>query len=62
MFSDCQPVEEDVVLGADPEAMSDLVHVGPDVITVDDCCTSRWCEQTWRERERETRLILLPKI
>ena len=42
----CESVKEYIVLGTDSEAVSDLVHVAPDVITIDDCCTSSWCVQT----------------
>ena len=41
------------MLGTDAETVSDLVHVTPDVITIDDCCTRCWCVQTCTERERE---------
>ena len=43
MFLDSESVKEDVVLGTDAETVSDLVHVTPDVITIDDCCTRCWC-------------------
>ena len=46
MLQYSESVEEDIVLGTDAEALSDLVHVGPDVITIDDCCTRRGCVQT----------------
>ena len=46
MLQYSESVKEDIVLGTDAEALSDLVHVGPDVITIDDCCTRRGCVQT----------------
>ena len=46
MLQYSESVKEDIVLGTDAEAVSDLVHVGPDVITIDDCCTRRGCVQT----------------
>ena len=47
MFPDGESVKEDIVLGTDAEAVSDLVHVAPYVISIDDCCPSRRCVQTW---------------
>ena len=50
MFPDGESVKEDVVLGTDAETVSDLVHVAPYVISIDDCCTSRRCVQTWQQQ------------
>ena len=44
MLHHSESVEEYIMLGTDSEAVSDLVHVAPDVITIDDCCTSSWCK------------------
>ena len=41
-----EPVKEHIVLGTDAQALADLVHVAPDVITIDHCRTSRGCVQT----------------
>jgi len=46
MFSDSEPVKEHIVLGTDAQALADLVHVAPDVITIDHCRTSRGRVQT----------------
>ena len=46
MFHDGESVKEDVVLGTDAETMSNLVHVTPDVVPIDDCCTRCWGVQT----------------
>ena len=46
MFSDSEPVKEHIVLGTDAQALADLVHVAPDVITIDHCRASRGCVQT----------------
>jgi len=35
VLADCQAVVENVVLGADPKAVSDLVHLGQDAIAID---------------------------
>ena len=43
VFQDSEPVKQDIVLGADSQTLSDLVHVSPDVIAIDHCCTSRGC-------------------
>ena len=52
MFPDGESVKEDIVLGTDAETVSDLVHVAPYVISIDDCCPSRRCVQTWEGVER----------
>ena len=46
MLHYCESVKEYIVLGTASKAVSDLVHVAPDVIAIDDCCTSSWCVQT----------------
>ena len=46
VFINSQPVKEHVVLGTDPQALSDLVHVGSDVIVIDHCCATSGCVQT----------------
>ena len=46
MLQYCEPVEEHVVLGTDPQALSDLVHVGSDVVVIDHCCATRGYVQT----------------
>ena len=46
MLHHSESVEEHIMLGTDSETLSDLVHVAPDVITIDDCCTTSWCVQT----------------
>ena len=50
VFPDSESVKEDIVLGTDAETVSDLVHVAPYVISIDDCCTSRRCVQTWQQQ------------
>ena len=46
VFSDSESVKEHIMLWAYSEAVSDLIHVVPDVISIDDCCTSRGGVQT----------------
>ena len=46
VLRDSESVKENIVLGADAEALADLVHVVPDVETIDDCRASRGCVQT----------------
>ena len=46
MLHHSESVKQYIVLGTDSETLSDLVHVVPDVITIDDCCTSSWCVKT----------------
>ena len=41
-----ESVKEHIVLGTDAEAVSDLVHVAPYVITIDDGCSRRGCVQS----------------
>ena len=50
VLQDSESVKEDIVLGTDAETVSDLVHVAPYVIPIDDCCTSRRCVQTWQQK------------
>ena len=50
MLKDSESVKEDIVLWTDAKTVSDLIHVVPDVITIDDCCTSCWCVETWERR------------
>ena len=47
MLSDGESVKEDVVLGADSETVSDLIHVSTNVIAIYDRRSSRGCVQTW---------------
>ena len=42
-----ESVEEHIVLGTDAEAVSDLIHVAPYVITIDDSCSRCGCVQTY---------------
>ena len=46
VLRDSESVKEHIVLGANAEAPTDLVHVAPDVVTIDDCRASRGCVQT----------------
>ena len=46
VLRDSESVKEHIMLWTYSEAVSDLVHVAPDVITIDDCCTSRGGVQT----------------
>ena len=47
MLQYCEPVKEHIVLGTDPQALADLVHVGSDVLVIDHCCATRGCVQTY---------------
>ena len=46
MFPDSESVKEDIVLGTYTKTLPDLVNVAPDIIAIDDCCTSSGCVQT----------------
>ena len=35
------------MLGADSKALSNLLHISPDVMTIDDCCATSGCIQTY---------------
>ena len=40
MFQYSKSVKQYIVLGTDTKAVSNLVHIAPDIISIDDCCTT----------------------
>ena len=47
MFLDSKFIKEYIVLRTNAKTVSDLVHVCPNVILINDCCTRCRCIQTY---------------